>query len=160
MIAEAPFLFSVAALSVSLAGFAGLIAAFRRGGEWRPMDLFRVREIVEFGFVSAFLALLTIPLAATLHDLPLSVSIVCGLAALYLVVTTFALVRRLRGLALPFTFDWYLPAALVSVGAFTAALVGFGSGDVAWLMWTLLLLLGRPMLAFVFVLTLLRRDGS
>jgi hypothetical protein len=74
VIPESPFVFSIAALSVTLPGFAGLIAAFRRGSEWGTMDLFRVREIIEFGFVNAFLALLTVPLVASLHELPRVVS--------------------------------------------------------------------------------------
>jgi hypothetical protein len=65
------------------------------------MDRFRVREIVEFGFVNAFLALLTVPLFASVHDVSRVVSIVCGLAALYLVATTLILLRRQRGLGLP-----------------------------------------------------------
>jgi hypothetical protein len=160
VIPETPYLFSIAALSVSLAGFAGLIAAFRRGAEWRAMDLFRVREIVEFGFANALLALLVAPIVATVHDVARAVSIVCGLAAAYLVVATILLVRRQRGLSLPTSIDWYLPAASVSTGAFTAALIGLGSGEVAWLLWMLLFLLLRPMLAFIFVLALLRRDNG
>jgi hypothetical protein len=81
VIPESPFVFSIAALSVTLAGFAGLIAAFRRGSEWGTMDLFRVRELIEFGFVNAFLALLTVPLVASRHELPRVVSTVCGIAA-------------------------------------------------------------------------------
>jgi len=158
VIPEAPFVFSIAALSVSLAGFAGLIAAFRRGSEWPAMDLFRVREIVEFGFVNAFLALLTLPLVATVHEVPRTVSIVCGIAALYLLLTTFLLMRRQRGLGLPTSVGWYLPAAAVSSATLVVALVGVVSGNIAWLLWTLLFLLARPMLAFVFVLALLRRD--
>jgi hypothetical protein len=51
-----------------------------------------------------------------------------------------------------------VPAAVVSGAAFTVALAGIGSGEVAWLLWTLLFLLARPMLAFVLVLVLLPRD--
>ena len=35
MIPEAPFLFSIAGLSVTLAGFAGLVGASGRGAAWR-----------------------------------------------------------------------------------------------------------------------------
>jgi hypothetical protein len=133
VIAEAPYLLSVAALSVSLAGFAGVIAAFRGGAGWRPVDLFRVREIVEFGFVNALLALSVIPLFASIREEGRAVSIACALAALYLVVTTFALVQHQRAVGLRATVDWYLSAAIV--------------------------LLGRPMLAFGFVLTLVHRDA-
>jgi hypothetical protein len=53
-----------------------------------------------------------------------------------------------------------VPAAVISGGAFAVALVGIGSGETAWLLWTLLFLLGRPMLAFVLVLSLLPRDHA
>jgi hypothetical protein len=159
MIAEAPFLFSVAALSVSLAGFAGLIAAFRRGAEWRPIDIFRLREIVEFGFVNAVLALLMVPLVATTRDISRSVSIVCGLTALYLVVTTLLLVRRQRGLDLPTSLAWYLPAGTTGAITLTVALIGAGSGEIVWLLWLFLFMLWRPMLAFVFVLALVRNEA-
>jgi hypothetical protein len=158
VIPESPFVFSIAALSVTLPGFAGLIAAFRRGSEWGTMDLFRVREIIEFGFVNAFLALLTVPLVVSLHEVPRVVSTVCGIAAVYLVVSVALLRRRQRALRLPTTLGWSVPAAVVSGAAFTVALAGLGSGEVAWLLWTLLFLLARPMLAFVFVLVLLPRD--
>ena len=68
MIPEAPFLFSIAAVSASLAGLAGLVAGLRRGADFRPMDLFRLREIVEFAFANVLLALSTIPAALILGD--------------------------------------------------------------------------------------------
>jgi hypothetical protein len=59
VIPEAPYLFSVAALSVTLAGFAGLVAAFRRGSELTPIDIYRLRQIAEFGLGDALIALST-----------------------------------------------------------------------------------------------------
>ena len=52
MIPEAPFLFSIAGLSPSLAGLPGLVAVLRRGADLRPMDAFWLREIVEFAFAN------------------------------------------------------------------------------------------------------------
>lgn len=52
MIPEAPFFFSIAALSGSLAGLAGLVAGLRRGSDMPGHDLFRLREIVEFSFAN------------------------------------------------------------------------------------------------------------
>jgi hypothetical protein len=160
VIAETPYFFSIAALSVSLAGFAGLIAAFRRGTEWRPMDLFRVREIVEFGFANAILALLTVPLMETVHDVSRMASIGCALAAAYLFVTSILLLRRREHLDLPRTLAWYAPATLVTGSAFILAVAGAVTGEPALLLWTLLVMLGRPMLAFVLVLALLRNDAA
>ena len=61
MIPEAPFFFSIAALSGSLAGLAGLVAGLRRGSDMPGHDLFRLREIVEFSFANVLLAISTIP---------------------------------------------------------------------------------------------------
>jgi hypothetical protein len=44
VIPEAPFLFSIAMLSASLAGLAGLVAGLRRRSDVRPIDPFRLRE--------------------------------------------------------------------------------------------------------------------
>ena len=55
MIPEAPFLFSIAGLSPSLAGLPGLVAVLRRGADLRPMDAFWLREIVEFAFANIVL---------------------------------------------------------------------------------------------------------
>jgi hypothetical protein len=74
VIPEAPFVFSIAALSVTLAGFAGLVAAFRRGGDWTAITVFRLREIAEFGFGNALLALVLIPLSATTGDVATALS--------------------------------------------------------------------------------------
>ena len=81
MLPEAPFLFSVAALSVTLAGFAGLVAAFRRGADWKAMDVFRLREIAEFGLGNALITLLVVPLSTTTGDLPTALRICAVLGA-------------------------------------------------------------------------------
>ena len=101
MIPEAPFLFSVAALSVTLAGFAGLVAAFRRGGEWTAAKVFRLREIAEFGLGKALLALLLVPLATTLGDLSAALRICGAVGVVLLVGGGLVLVRRRNALRLP-----------------------------------------------------------
>lgn len=53
VITELPFLLSIAALSLSLAGLAGLVAGLRRSDGPRPIDRFRLREIVEFALPPA-----------------------------------------------------------------------------------------------------------
>ena len=55
VIPEAPFLFSIAGMSASLAGLPGLVAALRRGDDLLPMDAFWLREIVEFAFANIVL---------------------------------------------------------------------------------------------------------
>lgn len=48
-------------VGVSLAGFAGLIAAFRVRADWDPVNLWRVKTIVGDAFVTAFAALASNP---------------------------------------------------------------------------------------------------
>ncbi len=112
MIPEAPFLFSIAGLSASLGGLSGLVAGLRRGTDMRPVDLFRLREIVEFSFANVVLALSTIPLALILGSTVDAARIVAIAALVYILLHFVVLVRRNRQLVL----------------------------------------LGRPMLAFLFVL--------
>ena len=63
MTSDVGFLFAAAAVSMSLASLAGLVIAFRRTGVWAAYDLFRLRQIVEWGFANVVLALVTFPLA-------------------------------------------------------------------------------------------------
>ena len=158
MIPEAPFLFSVAALSVTLAGFAGLVAAFRRGGEWTATTVFRLREIAEFGLGNALLALLLFPLATTLGDTPAALRI-CGAIGVALIVGGgLVLVRRSKALSLTAERWWYALAALLDVGALGAGIATAATGTIGFFEWHLLFLLARPMLAFVLVLASLRHD--
>ena len=158
MIPEAPFLFSVAALSVTLAGFAGLVAAFRRGGEWTAMTVFRLREIAEFGLGNAFLALLTIPLVTTVGD-PSTAFRICGvLGVAFIVASSLVLIRRQRALGVPPARGWYALAIVINLSAIGAGLATAFTGTIGLLEWHLLFLLARPMLAFVLVLSSLRHD--
>jgi hypothetical protein len=116
VIPEAPFLFSVAALSVTLAGFAGLVAAFRRGGEWTSMTVFRLREIAEFGLGNALVALLAIPLATTLGDLAAALRICGAIGVVFVIAGGLLLIRRRRRLALPPELSWYVLGGATDVG--------------------------------------------
>jgi hypothetical protein len=69
VIPEASFFFSVAAISVTLAGFSGLVAAFRRGDQLRTVEVFHLRGIAETGLANALIALMTIPVATIAGDL-------------------------------------------------------------------------------------------
>jgi hypothetical protein len=80
VIPSTAFLLSVAGLGVSLAGFSGLVAAFRRGATWQKIDAYRLRQIPEMGLAASVLALLTIPLADTVHDASATIHIASGAA--------------------------------------------------------------------------------
>lgn len=158
MIPEAPFVFSIAGLSVTLAGFAGLVAAFRRGGDWTAITVFRLREIAEFGFGNALLALVLIPLSTTTGDVATALR-ACGvLGILFVLGGVLLLARRQRRLGVPAERGWYLLATAIDLGAVVAGFATALTGAVGFFEWELLFLLSRPMLAFVLVLTSLRHD--
>ena len=158
MIPEAPFVFAIAALSVTLAGFAGLVAAFRRGAEWKPIDVFRLREIAEFGLGNALLALLLIPLSTTTGDVATALR-TCGvLGVLFVLGGAVLLMRRQRRLGVPGERGWYLLASVIDLAAIGAGLATLLLGTVGFFEWQLLFLLSRPMVAFTLVLASLRHD--
>lgn len=156
MIAEAPFLFSVAGLSVSLAGFAGLVAAFRRGSELLAVDVYRLRQIAEFGLGNAFIALATIPLSTTTGDAVLTLRILGAVGVLFVLGGVALLQLRKRALGVSSRRSWNAFIVAIDSAAIAAGLATLIVGSPGLFEWELLLLLGRPMLAFTFVLAALR----
>lgn len=143
---------------MSLASLAGLVVAFRRSGTWAAYDLYRLRQIVEFGFANALFALSLIPLVPIVGSVENSVRIIATTALAVLVAHAVVLLRRRRqtspavGLQLPvFLVD--LLALALSTAAIVVATVP------AWEA-ALLALLARPMLAFLLVLSTLRAEGG
>src|ERR1700716_1849895 len=64
-----PFFLTMAGISLSLAGFAGLLASFRQPTQpWTVTDLWRLRRIVNRSFASLFLALAPVPLFGIIGD--------------------------------------------------------------------------------------------
>jgi cbb3-type cytochrome oxidase subunit 3 len=152
------FLFATAAVNMSLASLAGLVIAFRRTGIWAAHDLFRLRQIVEWGFANVLLALLVFPLSSWLASEMSALRAVGAVALLYIAVNLLALERRRRG-----TRDLIRVTPLI-VGV-DVALVMLATATIilatmtAWEL-TLLALIARPMLAFLFVLATLGREGG
>jgi hypothetical protein len=152
VIAEAPFLFSIAGISASLAGLAGLVAGLRRADGMRAIDLFRLREIVEFSFATALLAVSIVPLSVVGSGAATAVRIGAAVAIAYLVLTVFVLVGRQRQLIIPSALGWYAGAAALNVGALAVGLATIVGGTVGTYELLLVLLLARLMLAFLLVL--------
>jgi hypothetical protein len=150
VIAEAPFFFSAAAIGMSLASLAGLVVAFRRGDAWVTHDLYRLRQIVEFGFSAALLALVVIPLAATVGGAAARVAAVA--AFVYLIGSFLVLTRRRHIAAVPISWAVIVVDALAIAVATTAVI----AGDLTAYQWTLLALLARPMVAFLLFLSTLQ----
>lgn len=63
-----PFFFTIAGLALSVAGFAGLLTAFRRDTAWTPTELWRLRGIVRLSFILMFIGLLPFPLFLVLGE--------------------------------------------------------------------------------------------
>jgi hypothetical protein len=156
--AEAPFLFSIAAVSASLAGLAGLVAALRRNTGMRPLDLFRLREMVEFSFTSLLLALSIIPLTSILGSLESAVRIGGVAAVVSLVVGIIVLIRRGRRAGIAMDVTWAFVAVAINVIAITAALAAVVTGAIGAYEALLVIFLVRPMLAFLLVLVSFETD--
>jgi hypothetical protein len=153
VIPEAPFLFSIAGLSASLAGLAGLVAALRRADGVKGRDLFRLREIVEFSFANVLLAVQVVPLALFLGSTSDAVRIAAVVAVGYLIVGTSVLVRRQRRLRIAPTVAWYLVAGAINLVVLAVGLAAIAFGSIAAYEALLVGLLARPMLAFLLVLS-------
>jgi hypothetical protein len=159
MIPEGPFLFAVSGVSLSLAGLAGLVATLRRsgGGEFSAVDRFRLREIVEFSFANALFALALVPMSSTAASTPVAVRLLSGMVLLYQAGFIAVLVRRQRARGIPITAVWVLVVGGINLAIVGAAVAGLSVGATAAYEWLLLLLLARPMIAFVVVLASFER---
>ena len=157
--AEAPFLFSVAALSASVAGLAGLVAAFRRGEGLRPIDLFRLQEIVEFAFANSLISLTIVALATAFGVLTAARIAGVGILA-YLVGNGFGLYLRSRRFGLDRSRAWLVLAGGANAVGIVLAVATAATGAVLPLQLLLILLLARPMTAFLLVLSSLETTND
>ena len=152
MIPEAPFFFAIAGLSASLAGLAGLVAALRRGADLRPMDAFRLREIVEFAFANMLFAVGMVPLALILGAAN-AVLVGALLVLVYTISSTLILVARSRRDRIAFTRGWGGLAASLNLVILAAVGAVLWTRSMTAYEVTLVALLARPMLAFLLVLS-------
>ena len=149
---DAPFVFSIAGISASLAALAGLVAGLRRGQGLSGLDLFRLREIVEFAFVNVLLALAIIPLA-TMAGLELTIWVAGVVTFSYLILYGLFLDRRRRQTGIATYRSWLVLVLAVVIPALAFAAIAAATGTVWALEIMLLFLLARPMAAFLLVLS-------
>ena len=146
-------LIAIAGLGVALAGFSGLVAAFRQSGQWKPLDSYRLLQIPEMGLSTALLALATIPLAETVGSGHAAIQWASGAALAFTMVHVLVLIVRARRMGIDLSRWGVIGAAVIDIATLGAAAVGLALGALPVYQWLLLLLLARPMLAFVLVMS-------
>lgn len=151
---EAPFLFAIAGISGSLAGLAGLVAGLRRGVDFRRIDLYRLREIVEFAFANVLFALSVFPLMAVAATPADALRIAAVIILIVTGIHVGVLVRRDR--RHPLDVGSRTAWGIIAIGSDLLILVTTAAtlvaGTFAPFEALLLVLLARPMAAFLLVL--------
>ncbi|HSS36184.1 MAG TPA: hypothetical protein VLR93_07905 [Patescibacteria group bacterium] len=160
MTADSPFLLSVAALSASLAGLAGLVAALRRGEGLSANDRFRLHEIVEFCFANIVLAIGIIPLTTISGSTETALRIGGGVALAYTLINMVVLTRRARMMSIQLTWGWVTIVLALNIAAIVASTAALLTGALGAYQALLLVLLVRPMAAFLFVLSSFEAGGE
>lgn len=80
------FFLTLAGLALSIAGFAGLVGAFRQGDTWTKTAVWRLQNIVRLAFIAMFLCLTPVIVFTLSGDEPFAIratSLACVGAALY-----------------------------------------------------------------------------
>ena len=152
MIPEATFFFSVAAVSVTLAGFSGLVVAFRRGEQLRAVEVFHLRGIAETGLANALIALLTIPVATITGDLRTAAPVMGAVVLAYVLVQIGVFALRGRRMSVRAGLPQAVGAIAIDVAVIALAVVTIVFRAIGAYESLLLLLLARPMWDFVRVL--------
>lgn len=151
MIPEAPFVFSIAGLSASFAALAGLVAGLRRGQGLDAIELYRLREMVEAAFVNVLLALAIIPME-TIAGLEAAIRVTGAATFVYLIGHGLLLLRRRRQAGIATVGSRLGVVLVIGLPAVGMAAAAAATGAVWALEILLLLLLARPMAAFLLVL--------
>jgi hypothetical protein len=152
VIPEAPFVFSIAAISSSLAALAGLVAGLRRGPSLNAIDLYQLREIVESAFVNVLLTLAIIPMS-TMAGLEAAIRVTGAVTFVYVIGHGLLLERRRRQTGIATRRSRLIVVLAIGPPALVMAAVAAATGAVWALEIMLLLLLARPMAAFLLVLS-------
>ena len=152
MLPEAGFLFSIAGLSASFLGLAGLVMALRRGGDMQPVDAFRLRQMVEFSFVNIVVALSVVPFTTLLGTSVDAARAVAGAVIAYTVVQNALFSIRGRRAGITFRGGWAVIALGTTAASVVIAAVVIATSSFGWFEVLLVILLVRPMLPFLLVL--------
>jgi hypothetical protein len=146
------FLLSIAGLGVSLTGFAGLVAALRRGAQWKPLDVYRLRQIPEMGLATTILALSSVPLSETVGSSATAIRVASAAGFAFALIHSIALLLRARTMRLKLTGTNWWAAAALDASIYVVAGVSIWIASAVAYEWLLILLLSRAALAFMLVL--------
>ena len=149
---QTAFLLSVVALSVTLAGFSGLLSAFRRGSPLRGLDAYRLRQIPEMALPTGFIALATLAIADSTGNASLTIRIAGGAGVLVTIVNALVLIERLRGMHVTVRMEDAVAATVLNIGTIGAGIACLAVPSSAALEWLLVLLIARPGAAFLLAL--------
>jgi hypothetical protein len=152
MIPEAPFFTAAAAISTTLAGFSGLLVAFRRGDQVRGIDLFHLRGIAETGLATALFALLTIAIATMVGNLQSAIQILAAIVLAFIGFQIAVFAWRQRRLSVRSGLIQAVGAISIDLAAVTLAIITIVLRAVGIYEALIILLLARPMWDFVRVL--------
>ena len=148
---EFGFLLSIAGLSLTLAGFSGLVVAFRREGAWKPIDAYRLRQIPEMGLATTLLALIAAPLSDWTGNANSAIRITAGLGLAFTIVHVLVLLTRMREQRIQQARVNLVAAGVLDLTIIFTAAACLATGSSLAFEWLLILLLARPMLAFALV---------
>ncbi len=151
MIPEAPFLFSMAGLSASLAGLGGLLVGLRRGPELRPLDALRLRQVVESAFANLLLAVAVQPIVSLLGR-EAGFRVLAGLTLAYVTTALPVLHRRVERVGITWGRWWAASAILLSAAGAGLSLATLAMPTAALAELLLVSMLARPMAVFLLVL--------
>lgn len=154
------FLFAVAALGVTLAGFSGLVTAFHRGDVLQPTDAFRRRQIPEMALFATVLALITGPLADSIGSTSWAIRIAAAIGLAFTLAHSWVLLARVRQYQIKQTTPTWIGVLVVNLAIFAAAAVSIATGGPVAYEWLLISLLARPMFAFTLALAEVSTEGT
>ncbi|HEX7264427.1 MAG TPA: hypothetical protein VF383_09665 [Candidatus Dormibacteraeota bacterium] len=145
------FMYAVAGLSLTLAGFSGLVVAFRHEGALKAVDAYRLVQIPEMALVTTLLSLIPAPLSEWVGTASAGIRITAGLALLFTIGHVLVLITRMREGHLQLPQAGVTMAGVLDIAIMLTGAICLGVGSALSLDWLLILLLARPMLAFALV---------
>ena len=138
------FLLSIAGLGISLAGFSGLVAALRRGTQWKPLDVYRLRQIPEMGLATSMLAMASFALGETIGSAPAVIRYATVVAAAFTLSHVVVLSVRARRMGIRLTSTNFWTAGILDIALIAVAGVSLWQASAASYEWLLILFLARP----------------